>query len=87
MAQPKFTGKVEWPVKIELNKGLEGAITCESTIGYVDGQKGWLVYRGYNIFDLAKHSNFEETAYLLIYGKLPSKKELDEFSSRLVSYR
>jgi len=87
MAQPKFTGKVEWPVTIELNKGLEGAITCESTIGYVDGQKGWLVYRGYNIFDLAKHSNFEETAYLLIYGKLPTKKELDEFCSRLVSYR
>ncbi|KPL02019.1 MAG: hypothetical protein AMJ90_06975 [candidate division Zixibacteria bacterium SM23_73_2] len=87
MAKPKYTGKIEWPAKIELGRGLEGAITNETRIGYVDGQKGWLVYRGYNIFDLAEHSNFEETSYLLLFGKLPTKSELDEFNQKLLGYR
>lgn len=87
MSQPKFVGKIEWPVSVQLGKGLEGAITGESEIGYVDGQKGWLVYRGYNIFDLAEHSTFEETTYLLLFGKLPTQQELDEFKQKLVSYR
>jgi citrate synthase len=87
MAAPKFVGEVEWPVTIQLGKGLEGAITCHSKIGYVDGEKGWLVYRGYNIFDLAEHSTYEETAYLLLFGKLPTQKELDDFKHKLVDYR
>ncbi|MGB2698189.1 MAG: citrate synthase/methylcitrate synthase [Candidatus Zixiibacteriota bacterium] len=87
MAGPKFVGKIEWPTTIQLGKGLEGAITGETTIGYVDGEKGWLVYRGYNIFDLAEHSNFEETSYLLMFGKLPTKKELDDFNKKLLGYR
>jgi citrate synthase len=87
MAGPKFVGKIEWPTTIQLGKGLEGAITGETQIGYVDGEKGWLVYRGYNIFDLAEHSDFEETTYLLIFGKLPTKKELDDFKKKLVGYR
>lgn len=87
MAGPKFVGEVQWPVTIELGKGLEGAITGHSKIGYVDGQKGWLVYRGYNIFDLAEHSNYEETAYLLLFGHLPTRKELDDFKGKLVGYR
>lgn len=87
MSQPKFVGKIEWPVTVQLGKGLEGAITGESEIGYVNGEKGWLVYRGYNIFDLAEHSTFEETAYLLLFGKLPTQQELDEFKQKLVSYR
>ncbi len=87
MSQPQFTGKMEWPVTIQLGRGLEGAITNETEIGYVDGQKGWLVYRGYNIFDLAEHSSFEETAYLLLYGKLPKREELEEFKQKLVKYR
>jgi len=87
MAQPKFVGKIEWPVSVQLGKGLEGAITGESEIGYVNGEKGWLVYRGYNIFDLAEHSSFEETAYLLVFGKLPTRQQLDEFKQKLVSYR
>ncbi len=87
MAQPKFVGKVEWPVTVQLGKGLEGAITGESAIGYVDGQKGWLVYRGYNIFDLAEHSSYEETAYLLLFGKLPKQEELDKFKQKLMGYR
>lgn len=87
MSQPKFVGKIEWPVTVQLGKGLEGAITSETEIGYVDGQKGWLVYRGYNIFDLAEHSSFEETTYLLLFGKLPTQPELDQFKQKLVSYR
>lgn len=83
----KFVGKVEWPTKVELGRGMEGAISNESTIGYVDGEKGWLVYRGYNIFDLAEHSTYEETAYLLLFGKLPTQKELADFNVKLVGYR
>lgn len=87
MSQPKFVGTVEWPVAVQIGKGLEGAITSETEIGYVDGEKGWLVYRGYNIFELGDNSTFEETTYLLLYGKLPTQKELDEFKQKLVSYR
>ena len=87
MAGPKFVGKIEWPTSVQLGRGLEGAITGETKIGYVDGEKGWLVYRGYNIFDLAEHSNFEETSYLLLFGKLPTHKELDDFKKKLVGYR
>ncbi len=87
MSQPKFVGRIEWPVTVQLGKGLEGAITGETEIGYVDGEKGWLVYRGYNIFDLAENSTFEETSYLLLFGKLPTRQELDEFKQKLVSYR
>ncbi len=87
MAQPKYVGKMEWPVTVQLNKGLEGAITNETEIGYVDGEKGWLVYRGYNIFDLAEHSTYEETAYLLLFGKLPKQAELEEFKKKLVANR
>lgn len=87
MAGPKYVGEVQWPVTVELGKGLEGAITGHSKIGYVDGQKGWLVYRGHNIFDLAEHSNYEETAYLLLFGTLPTRKELDDFRAKLIGYR
>jgi citrate synthase len=84
----KYVGeKVQWPVSVELGKGLEGAITNDTSIGYVDGQKGWLVYRGFNIFDLAEHSTFEETSYLLLFGKLPTKDELSQFDRKLKGYR
>ncbi len=68
-------------------KGLEGAIVCNTQIGYVNGPKGWLIYRGYNIFDLAEKSCFEEVAYLLLFGELPKEKELEEFKSKLIGYR
>lgn len=85
--KPKFVGKLEWPVTVQLGRGMEGAIANETTIGYVDGEKGWLVYRGYNIFDLAEHSTYEETCYLLLFGKLPTKKEYENFYMKLVGYR
>jgi citrate synthase len=82
-----FAGKIDWPVDVKIGKGLEGAITCETTIGYVDGAIGDLVYRGYSIFDLAEHSTFEETTYLLLYGKLPTKAEYEKFKADIGKLR
>ena len=78
---------VEWPVTCTIDRGLEGAIACETKIGYVNGAEGRLVYRGYDIFDLAAYSTFEETAYLIIHGKLPNDAELAAFKEKLVTYR
>jgi len=84
--EPSFVGELKWPVDVSLKPGLEGAITCGTTIGYVNGAKGWLVYRGLNIFDLAEKSNFEETSYLLLFGKLPKRQELDAFRERIMRH-
>ncbi len=80
---PKFLGRIEFPCTIELGRGLEGAITNVTKIGYVDGEAGRLIYRGYSIEDLCDHCTFEEVAYLLIFGKLPTRTELDHFQARL----
>ena len=64
-------------------KGLEGVIAAESEICKIDGVNGKLYYRGYSIEDLARHSNFEEVTYLLLYERLPSRQELKEFSQRM----
>ncbi|MCA9756750.1 MAG: citrate synthase/methylcitrate synthase [Candidatus Eisenbacteria bacterium] len=85
--EPKFTGTVEFPVDCAVGRGLEGAIATDTKIGYVNGTKGWLVYRGYEIFDLAQFSTFEETSYLLLYGKLPTSSELAAFDKKLKEYR
>ena len=65
------------------SKGLEGIIADETTICRIDGQKGKLFYRGYSIEELAKHSDFEEVAYLLLYEKLPTAVELAEWRTRM----
>ena len=54
---------------------------------FIDGKSGKLLYRGYNIHDLAEHSTFEETTYLLLYGKLPEPKQLAEFEAQLKQQR
>ncbi len=61
-------------------KGLEGVVANQSAICYVFGEEGRLIYRGYDIHDLADHSTFEETAYLLLRGDLPTRDQLKEFS-------
>jgi citrate synthase len=76
---------VEWPVTCEVKPGLEGAVASESKIGFVDGARGALVYRGYDIFDLCAHSTFEEVSYLLIHGDLPSPEQLNEFTQSVRS--
>ena len=68
-------------------KGLKGVIAADSAICLVDGLEGRLIYCGYNIHELADHSHFEEVCYLLLKGKLPDKRQLTEFSSRLAQYR
>lgn len=64
-------------------KGLEGVIAAESEICQIDGANGKLYYRGYSIEDLAQHSSFEETTYLLLNEHLPSQTELEEFTTRI----
>jgi citrate synthase len=85
--EPQFVGQAEFPMKLEVGRGLEGAVACETKIGYVNGTKGWLIYRGYNIFDLALHSSFEETAYLLLFGDLPNKEQMEAFRAKLLAAR
>ena len=68
-------------------KGLEGVVAAESEICQIDGMEGKLYYRGYSIEDLARYSSFEETAYLLLYEKLPAKRELNDFTARMRSGR
>src|SRR5688500_13180691 len=63
--------------------GLRGVVAAQSAIGDVNGEEGVLIYQGYNIHDLAEHSTFEEVIYLLWNGCLPSKIELEEFSSEI----
>lgn len=80
---PKFMGRIEFPCTIELGRGLEGAITNITKIGHVNGEEGRLIYRGYSIDDLCEHTSFEEVAYLLLFGKLPTRNDLRGFETRL----
>lgn len=74
------------PVKVK-NIGLRGVTVADTKISHIDGENGILIYRGYRIEDLAENSNFEETAFLLLHDRLPTKDELDTFRSRLVNAR
>src|SRR5712691_3932341 len=62
-------------------KGLEGIVANQSSICYVFGAEGRLIYRGYDISDLADHATFEETAYLLLKGDLPTRDQLKQFAA------
>lgn len=85
--EPQYTGDVEFPIECKVGRGLEGAVASTTKVGYVNGARGWLVYRGHNIFDLAAYSTYEETAYVLLFGALPTKSQLDEFKKELKSKR
>src|SRR6202166_3682121 len=65
---------------ITLDDGYGNTGSCQSKITFIDGEKGILRYRGIPIEQLAEKSSFIETAYLLIYGKLPTRTELRKFS-------
>jgi len=73
--------------EITLHRGLQGVYFDRSATTFIDGKQGVLEYRGYNIHDLAEYSTFEETAYLLIHGNLPTHAQLDEFDSELKDAR
>src|SRR5260370_23582313 len=68
-------------------KGLEGIVATSSSICWIDGDAGVLSYRGIDIHELAVNSTFEETTYLLWFGKLPNSEELAHFSAQLASAR
>ena len=67
--------------------GLEDIVVATSSICYLDGERGVLAYRGYDIHDLAEHATFEEVCYLLWHGRLPNRAELGEVQSQLVASR
>jgi len=71
----------------ELKRGLEGVLVAESDLSYVDGEAGKLVYRGYDIEDLARGASYEEVLYLLWHGSLPTREELDAFAADLAAER
>lgn len=68
-------------------RGLKGVVAAETKISDVDGDLGKLIYRGYNIHELAQRSSFEETSYLLFKGELPTAQQLAEFNKVLVHHR
>ncbi len=71
----------------ELVPGLAGIPCAASKIAEINGNEGKLYYRGYTIEDLAEHTSFEETSYLLLYGELPTRAQLAEFDAKLRSHR
>ena len=71
---------------ITLDEGYANTGSCQSAITYIDGDKGILRYRGYPIEQLAEQSNFVETAWLLIGGRLPNEQERARFSALLTKY-
>jgi citrate synthase len=66
--------------------GFTSTANCSSTITFVDGENGVLLYRGYKIEDLVEHADFLEVAYLLLNGELPNKAEKDEFDNAVTNH-
>lgn len=71
----------------QIHKGLEDVTVAETRLSYIDGDAGELVIGGYPLKELAGNASYEETLYLLYNDRLPSKSELENFSSELASYR
>ncbi|MBU2601470.1 MAG: citrate (Si)-synthase [Actinobacteria bacterium] len=78
---------VESPAPDTKNVGLRGVPVADTMVSDVDGQGGRLIYRGYDIRDLAERSTYEEVVYLLIYQVLPTASELATFGARLAEGR
>ncbi|GAB6188696.1 citrate synthase/methylcitrate synthase [Marinitoga arctica] len=74
-------------LRLDVKHGLEGVAVAISSISFIDGEKGKLVYRGFEIEDLVENSNFEETAYLIWFGSLPNGNEIDFLVSMLSKKR
>ncbi|MFK8275449.1 citrate synthase [Capnocytophaga cynodegmi] len=71
---------------ITLDSGYKNTGACKSAITYLDGEKGILRYRGYDIEELAEKADFLEVAYLLVFGELPTKAEYDKFIKTIHKY-
>ena len=72
---------------IKIQRGLKGVYFDRSPCTFIDGKAGELRYRGYSIHDLAEHSSFEETAWLLLHGELPTQAQLAAFDAELKASR
>ena len=72
---------------VRIHRGLKGVYFDRSPCTFIDGRAGELRYRGYSIHDLAEHSSFEETAWLLLHGELPTRAELARFDAVLKAAR
>ncbi len=70
-----------------INKGLEGIVAFSTTKSFIDGQKGELIYAGYNIDTLAENATFEEVCFLLWNDRLPNQKELDKLNNDIIGQR
>lgn len=70
-----------------LNSGLEGVVVAQTGLSAIDGEKGELIYAGYDIDDLARNASFEEVTYLLWNGTLPNREQLQELNQQLVAER
>ena len=73
--------------EIKAKAGLEDIVATSSSICYIDGERGILAYRGYDIHDLAPHATFEEVCYLLWHGQLPNRAELGDLQSQFAAGR
>ena len=73
--------------KVDIHRGLKGVYFDRSRVCYIDGRAGELRYRGDSIHDLAEHSTFEETCYLLLKGELPTRPQLEAFTAELKAAR
>src|SRR5947207_10290887 len=86
-----MAGTTENPQKDGADKprkgGLEGIVAATTAISKVEGTAGRLIYRGYNIHDLARATSFEEVAHLLWFGHLPNREELLDLKVRLLADR
>ena len=72
--------------KFTYDPGFLSTASCNSTITYIDGDKGELLYRGYPIEQLAVHCDFLETCHLLLYGELPDQKQKTDFTARVTNH-
>ena len=75
------------PADATYGRGLEGLVAGETAISRIDGTKGELSYRGYSVDELAAECSFEEVAYLILYGDLPQRAQLDRFAAQLRLWR
>src|ERR671919_2124880 len=74
-------------VDVKPKAGLEDVVATTSAICFLDGDRGVLAYRGFDIHDLAQGASFEEVCYLLWHGRLPSRPELGDLESQLAAGR
>lgn len=87
-AQPqRLGGSILSHTGTVVDRGLEGVVVGTTELSNVEGKEGRLTYRGYDIHDLAPHACFEEVCYLLLFGQLPNKQQLEDLKVRLAANR